>query len=169
MAMAMIRACFSSPDLSPIFRQETTTTSSGKPKQNPVSKRLAVSTEQISNAAMTKTTSRGRNFVEDKSKSSSKEAETLKRVDVEEYHPEAEQSEGNRKSLKDYFDEAKYMIRSDGGPPRWFSPLECGVHSPDSPPLLYLPGLSLSFPLFLLLFHFLFPNQKKKSHTHTLF
>ncbi|KAL7257182.1 hypothetical protein ACSBR1_010999 [Camellia fascicularis] len=34
------------------------------------------------------------------------------------------------------------MIRSnDGGPPRWFSPLECRSRSNDSPLLLFLPGI----------------------------
>ncbi|GMP29765.1 hypothetical protein CsSME_00004736 [Camellia sinensis var. sinensis] len=34
------------------------------------------------------------------------------------------------------------MIRSnDGGPPRWFSPLECRSRSNDSPLLLFLPEL----------------------------
>ncbi|XVF59968.1 hypothetical protein PTKIN_Ptkin08bG0004900 [Pterospermum kingtungense] len=51
-----------------------------------------------------------------------------------------EEDEG-KKWLKDYFEECKDMIRSDGGPPRWFSPLECTCASPDSPVLLFLPEL----------------------------
>lgn len=35
----------------------------------------------------------------------------------------------------------------DGGPPRWFSPLESGRRLTGSPLLLFLPGLSLSFSL----------------------
>ncbi|KAK4845152.1 hypothetical protein QYF36_001588 [Acer negundo] len=49
--------------------------------------------------------------------------------------------EFKRKELKDYFEESKDMIKADGGPPRWFSPLESGSHSHDSPLLLYLPGI----------------------------
>lgn len=49
--------------------------------------------------------------------------------------------EGARKGLKDYFEESKVMIKSDGGPPRWFSPLESGARSHDSPLLLFLPGI----------------------------
>ncbi|KAH9743250.1 AB hydrolase-1 domain-containing protein [Citrus sinensis] len=49
--------------------------------------------------------------------------------------------EGTRKGLRDYFEESKVMIKSDGGPPRWFSPLETGARSHDSPLLLFLPGL----------------------------
>ncbi|KAI9176855.1 hypothetical protein LWI28_007886 [Acer negundo] len=50
--------------------------------------------------------------------------------------------EFKRKELKDYFEESKDMIKADGGPPRWFSPLESGSHSHDSPLLLYLPATS---------------------------
>ncbi|KAB2055931.1 hypothetical protein ES319_A11G070400v1 [Gossypium barbadense] len=50
--------------------------------------------------------------------------------------------EEDKKWLKDYFEECKEMIRSDGGPPRWFSPLECcSSTSPDCPLLLFLPGI----------------------------
>ncbi|XP_044501963.1 acyltransferase-like protein At1g54570, chloroplastic isoform X4 [Mangifera indica] len=49
--------------------------------------------------------------------------------------------QGIRKSLKDFFDESKDFIKSDGGPPRWFSPLECGSRSYGSPLLLFLPGI----------------------------
>lgn len=45
-----------------------------------------------------------------------------------------------RESVKDYLEQAKDLIRSDGGPPRWFSPLECGSRLNDSPLLLFLPG-----------------------------
>ncbi|KAL4364341.1 hypothetical protein GQ457_04G033810 [Hibiscus cannabinus] len=50
--------------------------------------------------------------------------------------------EEDKKLLKDYFEECKEIIRSDGGPPRWFSPLECSSStSPDCPLLLFLPGI----------------------------
>ncbi|XP_030466936.1 phytyl ester synthase 1, chloroplastic-like isoform X1 [Syzygium oleosum] len=45
------------------------------------------------------------------------------------------------KSVKDYLERARYMIRPDGGPPRWFCPVECGHPLNDSPVLLFLPGL----------------------------
>lgn len=45
------------------------------------------------------------------------------------------------KTVKDYFEEAKEMIRPDGGPPRWFCPVECGQPLKDSPVLLFCPGL----------------------------
>ncbi|KAK9120175.1 hypothetical protein Scep_018268 [Stephania cephalantha] len=48
-----------------------------------------------------------------------------------------------RLSVKDYLERSKELIRSDGGPPRWFSPLECGARWESSPLLLYLPDLVL--------------------------
>ncbi|XP_037494798.1 acyltransferase-like protein At3g26840, chloroplastic [Jatropha curcas] len=53
----------------------------------------------------------------------------------------AEAEMKSRKSLKDYFEESKDLIRSDGSPPRWLSPLECGSRLDKSPLLLYLPGI----------------------------
>jgi len=44
------------------------------------------------------------------------------------------------KSVKDYLELARFMIRPDGGPPRWFCPVECGHPLNDSPVLLFLPG-----------------------------
>ncbi|KAH9791756.1 AB hydrolase-1 domain-containing protein [Citrus sinensis] len=115
-------------------------------RRNPILKRLAVSTEQLASTATTVTskTTPKRNFVE---KESSEAAAFSTATAVKSKTTStgttylSEESEGNRKSLKDYFDEAKDMIKADGAPPRWFSPLECGSHSPDSPLLLFLPGL----------------------------
>ncbi|KMT13483.1 hypothetical protein BVRB_4g082620 [Beta vulgaris subsp. vulgaris] len=44
-------------------------------------------------------------------------------------------------SMKDYLDIAKDMTKPDGGPPRWFSPVECGHPLKGSPLLLFLPGM----------------------------
>ncbi|XWS57636.1 hypothetical protein CRYUN_Cryun09bG0190300 [Craigia yunnanensis] len=44
-------------------------------------------------------------------------------------------------TVKDYLDAAKDMIKPDGGPPRWFCPVECGPPVKDSPVLLFLPGI----------------------------
>ncbi|XP_073009426.1 phytyl ester synthase 1, chloroplastic isoform X2 [Typha latifolia] len=43
-------------------------------------------------------------------------------------------------NVKDYFDAAKEIIKDDGGPPRWFCPVECGPPIKDAPLLLFLPG-----------------------------
>ncbi|KAE9449017.1 hypothetical protein C3L33_19088, partial [Rhododendron williamsianum] len=52
------------------------------------------------------------------------------------------ESEERRLSWKDYFEQSEDMIRSvDGGPPRWFSPLDCYSRSNNSPLLLFLPGI----------------------------
>ncbi|XP_024951390.1 phytyl ester synthase 2, chloroplastic-like isoform X2 [Citrus sinensis] len=133
--MATVGAHIISADLSPAYCRDPTP-SSGKSKRNQILKRrLAVSNEQAQASTASRSTAATRSFAHNEL-----EAETKRRVSVDEYC-----SEGNGKRLKDYFDEAERMIRSssssDGGPPRWFSPLECGPHSPHSPLLLFLPGI----------------------------
>ncbi|OWM66972.1 hypothetical protein CDL15_Pgr000424 [Punica granatum] len=44
-------------------------------------------------------------------------------------------------TIKDYLDASKEILKPDGGPPRWFCPIECGQPLKDSPVLLFLPGL----------------------------
>ncbi|CAH8266851.1 unnamed protein product [Arabidopsis lyrata] len=46
-----------------------------------------------------------------------------------------------QKSLSDFLEEARDFVGDRGGPPRWFSPLECSAQAPNSPLLLYLPGI----------------------------
>ncbi|EOA23575.1 hypothetical protein CARUB_v10016769mg [Capsella rubella] len=46
-----------------------------------------------------------------------------------------------RKSLSDFLEEARDFVEDGGGPPRWFSPLECSAQAQGSPLLLYLPGI----------------------------
>ncbi|KOM38357.1 hypothetical protein LR48_Vigan03g173900 [Vigna angularis] len=41
----------------------------------------------------------------------------------------------------EYLEQSKELIKPDGGPPRWFSPLECASHLDNSPLLLFLPGI----------------------------
>ncbi|XP_047048309.1 phytyl ester synthase 1, chloroplastic-like [Lolium rigidum] len=52
---------------------------------------------------------------------------------------------GRRSGVREYMEAARDMVqRPDGGPPRWFSPLECGGAGgrvPGAPTLLYLPGI----------------------------
>ncbi|KAJ0971206.1 hypothetical protein J5N97_019165 [Dioscorea zingiberensis] len=43
--------------------------------------------------------------------------------------------------VADFIERSKEMVRPDGGPPRWFSPLEAGSRPAGSPLLLYLPGI----------------------------
>ncbi|KAG5244936.1 acyltransferase protein [Salix suchowensis] len=45
------------------------------------------------------------------------------------------------KTVRDYLEGAKEIIRPDGGPPRWFCPVECGQPLKDSPILLFCPGI----------------------------
>ncbi|XP_021297860.1 acyltransferase-like protein At3g26840, chloroplastic isoform X2 [Herrania umbratica] len=117
----------------------STSGNSGRDRGVSLSQRMAMSTEQISSAAATTTTS----FVE---KGMSSEKKKQRRKEENElisnvYWNLDEMTEENRKKLKDYFEECKDLIRSDGGPPRWFSPLECASHTADSPLLLFLPGI----------------------------
>ncbi|KAH9688387.1 Acyltransferase-like protein [Citrus sinensis] len=55
-------------------------------------------------------------------------------------------------SVKDYLDAAKEIIKPDGGPPRWFCPVDCGRPLKGSPTLLFLPGID-GLGLGLILHH----------------
>ncbi|KAJ9536972.1 hypothetical protein OSB04_029705 [Centaurea solstitialis] len=44
-------------------------------------------------------------------------------------------------TVKDYTEISMDLIKCDGGPPRWFCPVACGLPLNDSPVLLYLPGI----------------------------
>ncbi|OMO99360.1 Diacylglycerol acyltransferase, partial [Corchorus olitorius] len=97
---------------------------------------LAASTEQIE---------RVRNFEDINNERFAKK----KKEETEEVKPnvysnpdEIPDVEEGKKSLNDYFEECKVLIRSNqNGPPRWFSPLDCSSSSPVSPLLLFLPGI----------------------------
>jgi hypothetical protein len=44
-------------------------------------------------------------------------------------------------TMKDYWEAVRAMPKDDGGPPRWFCPVECGRPEVDRAPLLlFLPG-----------------------------
>ncbi|XP_011081015.1 acyltransferase-like protein At1g54570, chloroplastic [Sesamum indicum] len=55
-------------------------------------------------------------------------------------------------TVKDYLDYAKDIIKPDGGPPRWFTPISCGPYLRNSPVLLFLPGMD-GLGLGLILHH----------------
>ncbi|GLT57160.1 hypothetical protein SLA2020_301480 [Shorea laevis] len=96
----------------------------------------AVSSTATPNTIKTTTTSR-ENGRPRSGKTGTEEAER-RVIDYSNPEPEPEP----RKRLKDFFQEWHELIRSDGGgPPRWFSPLECGSRDPNSPLLLFLPGI----------------------------
>ncbi|KAM6596072.1 hypothetical protein CsatA_006596 [Cannabis sativa] len=74
--------------------------------------------------------------VEDKKKNTK-----LVKDDVEEsLEPSWDDGYGTE-TVKDYFDAVEDMIKPDGGPPRWFSPISCGRPLKDAPILLFLPGM----------------------------
>ncbi|CAL0323304.1 unnamed protein product [Lupinus luteus] len=53
-----------------------------------------------------------------------------------------EEEELNRRSgWRSYVEQSKEIAKPDGGPPRWFSPLESGSRLDKSPLLLFLPGI----------------------------
>ncbi|XP_017975081.1 PREDICTED: acyltransferase-like protein At3g26840, chloroplastic isoform X1 [Theobroma cacao] len=119
--------------LSP-FSQRGTTLYGGIEKRRGIF--LAVSTERIDGA-----TSFGEDArFENKKKKATKE-ETEVKPNIYANPEELPEVEEGKKGLKDYFEECKELVRSDGGPPRWFSPLECSSSSPDCPLLLFLPGI----------------------------
>lgn len=69
--------------------------------------------------------------------------------------------------MKDYMEWIKDMIASgsDGGPPRWFSPLECAAPMKDSPLLLYLPGDLIGTATLLIFYIYSMNGQySRKSH-----
>lgn len=62
-------------------------------------------------------------------------------VETEKRWEEKEEKE-RRSGWKEYLEQAKELIgAADGGPPRWFSPLECGSRLDNSPLMLFLPGI----------------------------
>ncbi|XVF57716.1 hypothetical protein PTKIN_Ptkin07bG0005000 [Pterospermum kingtungense] len=132
------------------------TKNSGKNRRVHLSRRKAVSREHISPAAATVATSLTENgkLLEEnnnkKKKTSKEETQSELKIasNLNVYsNPDEITEEENRKTVRDYFQECKDLIKGsdgdgDGGErPRWFSPLDCGSHSPDSPLLLFLPGI----------------------------
>ncbi|OMO99370.1 Diacylglycerol acyltransferase [Corchorus olitorius] len=112
-----------------------------------LSRRLAVSTDH-NISSTTSFTENGRWLPEEEKRKKlnkrKEESELISNV----YGNPDEVTEENGKKLKDFFEECKDLIKSSdgggdggGGPPRWFSPLECGSRTPDSPLLLFLPGI----------------------------
>ncbi|KAB2064151.1 hypothetical protein ES319_A09G001300v1 [Gossypium barbadense] len=101
---------------------------------------MAVSADQKSSPATvsTRSTENGR-WLEEKNRKGRKEEEELT---SNIYSNPQEITDEKGKTLREYFQECKdLMIQSKAGPPRWFTPLECGSHAPDSPLLLFLPGI----------------------------
>lgn len=149
--LSSVRCC-APPSTSPL--------SNGRVKLNPVSntaRRLAFSTEQaISDETTTERneTTMRKHVGNGRLKKETEEGEGMKDKQKNPYALELEKNEldlrSSRKSLEGYFEESKnFMAKSSGdGPPRWFSPLECGSRLDNSPLLLFLPGQS-SFANFL--------------------
>ncbi|KAJ6302298.1 hypothetical protein OIU77_016393 [Salix suchowensis] len=142
--LSSVRCC-APPSTSPL--------PNGRLKLNPVSntaRRLAFSTEQaISDETTTERneTTMRKHVGNGRLKKETEEGEGMKDKQKNPYALELEKNEldlrSSRKSLEGYFEESKnFMAKSSGdGPPRWFSPLECGSRLDNSPLLLFLPGI----------------------------
>ncbi|XP_071730601.1 phytyl ester synthase 1, chloroplastic-like [Rutidosis leptorrhynchoides] len=65
---------------------------------------------------------------------------TSRQDEHEELKPFWDDGYGTR-TMRDCTEIAMDLIKSDGGPPRWFCPVACGKSVKDSPLLLYLPGI----------------------------
>ncbi|XP_041004198.1 acyltransferase-like protein At3g26840, chloroplastic isoform X2 [Juglans microcarpa x Juglans regia] len=131
--MAASEASLFLSNLSPALRRDSTSSSLGNLKSTRISTsswRLAVSTEQ------TLFTSTRNDFSERRRLDMGKdELEAVASAAATSEDPAVE-----RRSLKEYFERSKELIiRSNGGPPRWFTPLECGSPLANSPLLLFLP------------------------------
>ncbi|KAI6700878.1 hypothetical protein NL676_015202 [Syzygium grande] len=147
--MAASGACLFPSVFSSALRRRSEASAAAGSDQNPrlsssSTRRFAISTEQVSSSAATAAPfrpSRPVSFVENgrsdekcgEKASGDQSSSTPFMEDVE--------LEGGRERLRRFFDEAKDLNRADGGPPRWFSPLECGSRLEKSPLLLYLPGI----------------------------
>ncbi|KAF8390709.1 hypothetical protein HHK36_025236 [Tetracentron sinense] len=131
--MAATGATLVTVGLPPVSRREISS-AAGKFKATPISAQLSsISTEQSP-----------LNLAENVKFGKKSGTKTISKV--------LDDSEIERLSIKDFLERSKDMIRSDGGPPRWFSPLECGSRLKDSPLLLSLPGID-GVGLGLLLHH----------------
>lgn len=132
-------ACFFASGLPPSIRRHSYATPGALPPAVSFTRRLAVSTaDQVSSApapnpAPADGSGQNGRLPKDGEPSESAPASPF-------MEDEDEGSEAEGKSLEDFFSLAKDLIGSDGGPPRWLSPLECASRLDNSPLLLYLPG-----------------------------
>ncbi|KAJ7976277.1 Acyltransferase-like protein, chloroplastic [Quillaja saponaria] len=138
---------------SPICGREVMTSSGGKLKSNRIPyliRRFAVSSEQQA-PATTATTTKKTSLLENGNGWLEKRGGDNDRPVLEAENNLVEE-ESCVTSLNDYFEQSKEFIKSDGGPPRWFSPLDCGSRLNNSPLLLFLPGID-GIGLGLILHH----------------
>ncbi|XP_030512213.2 phytyl ester synthase 2, chloroplastic-like [Rhodamnia argentea] len=145
--MAATGACIFPFVFSPAYRRRSESSAPAGSNQNPrlnswSTHRFAVSTEQASSAATATTfpSSRPVSFDEN-GRSHEKHGEKTSDQSSPTPFMEDVKLESGRERLRRFFAEAKDLTRTDGGPPRWFSPLECGSRLEKSPLLLYLPGI----------------------------
>nr|XP_023876718.1 acyltransferase-like protein At3g26840, chloroplastic isoform X2 [Quercus suber] len=133
MAMAVTGVSIFPASLSPVIRRDFKPLVGKFSKSNSISfRRLAVSTGQTQTPTTTATPTTTRRL--------SEKSEEL--GEAEEVAASVDEVEQNGRVWREYFERSKELIsRSDGGPPRWFTPLECGPPLKNSPLLLFLPGI----------------------------
>lgn len=125
---------------SPLGTRIPRTTAQLQPKAASVSAGQSVATSTVQSSTTTTTSSTGSNNGR-LEKSSSGATQEVKQYDSVAKSEAESSSSSSSFTLKDYYEQSIGMTRSnDGGPPRWFSPLESGARSDDSPLLLFLPG-----------------------------
>ncbi|KAI4348360.1 hypothetical protein L6164_009092 [Bauhinia variegata] len=135
--MAAATAASVFPGVSLTFRRHEVMSLTGNLNSNRIPSkawRLAVSVDQV---PATSTNSAPQKRRLDQLEKQEEETENVERPLVA--------AEGRRIGAKDYFEQARAFIKSDGGSPRWFSPLECASRLNNAPLLLFLPGLSVYF------------------------
>ncbi|CAJ2672376.1 unnamed protein product [Trifolium pratense] len=130
--MAATGAYFSPGVSSPIFRRALPllgTLNSGRIQS--MTSRFAISVDRVPST-----------FVEAE-KGITSEVKREERSVVAETRKRLEENEEKkpRNGWKDYLEQAEELIVTDGGPPRWFSPLECRSRVDKSPLMLFLPGI----------------------------
>lgn len=137
-AMAAASGCFFASRLSPAIRRHSYPALPGAlPPAVSSTRRLAISTaEQLSSASAPGPSPAGGSIRNGKLQKGGEPSGGA----VASPFMEDEGSEGEGKRLEDFFNLAEDLIRSDGGPPRWFSPPECASQLNNYPLLLYLPG-----------------------------
>lgn len=169
--MASTGVCLFPARLPSVIRQEPTSSSSsssGRSKFNPISipsRRLAAaSTDHTPTILTAANIASGRSSEKEAHTTTTTSASETKRQAGQEEHKFDAEDQGL--SLKDYFEQAKDFISSDGGPPRWFSPLGGGSRLDDSPLLLFLPGIKNPSAFPLLSDIYLFLNLCKWCHHH---
>ncbi|XP_071725385.1 phytyl ester synthase 2, chloroplastic-like [Rutidosis leptorrhynchoides] len=137
--------CFLSVGISAISRRNLTVTSSSSVNNRPT-RRFALSTA-VGEVSITTTTTENTTPFPTNRQEEGADDNKYNSVAAPPSASHVYTEESPKKSLRDYFQEAMVLVKhrasgsDDDDVPRWFSPVECGPPSDNSPLLLYLPGI----------------------------